>query len=608
MRPWCNLWLALALLGLPRHSAAVGQLEAEVLVLLPNTVLAPFSQGFASVLSETLSRTAPGVRLHIEALPSDLRAGQSQRWLAQRMVGRSLGVMLGPSLNPTIEARAWLRSQIPLVIADSTCGEAAPVRGATGVSQVCVADTTLPTLNLALALLPQTRHVALVGLRSGVDPLRPGLANALAAHRSQVDVIDLGGRTLDELRQAVSSLPPDTVIFLGGPDIDAQGRFVYPRSMLNGLRPVSTAPIFSDISAAFGRGVVGGALFDADALGHAAADMVLHRLRGDVVPSTQVLPVNARVDWRELDRLRLDDKSLPEDVEVVFQEASAWQRYRWQLVLIALVLFAQSALVLGLMQERRRRRSAEVQAHRRLSELAHLNRLGTVSQLSLSLAHEINQPLGTILSSAQTCEVLLDQPQPPLHELRSLLTRIVEADALASGIVRNLRGLAQRHPPERANIKVDTWVRDTVALLAPDARLRGVNCVLDLQAPAAHVNGDRAQLQQVLINLMLNAMEAMQLPGTAAKRLGLSTRHLDGHRLNLRIEDGGPGLPPLAPESVFAPFYSTKQQGLGLGLGIARELVHAHGGELHACHIPGGGARFELTLPLLQDWPIQANS
>jgi len=594
-----GLWLAL-LLGSGASWAVAAQLAGDVLVLVPLTALVPFAQGFTLALSEGLAQSAPDVRLHLEALPLDLDAEQSERWFTQRLAGRSFDLMLvvsPTSLRPALRARAQRWPGVPVVLVVG-CDDAPWSPSDRAITQVCVSDTTAPTLKLAMALLPQTQHIALVGSPAGHDPFRSGLPRTLAAYRGQVDVIDLGGQSVDQLRQSVQRLPPHTVVFLGGPNTDAAGHWIYPRRLLDELKPLCTAPLFSDLAWLFGRGVMGGALIDADLLGRTAAEVVVRRLRGEAVPAVQAMATPLRVDWRELQRQGLSEAVVPAGVALVFREVSVWERYRWQLMLTGWVVVAQSVLVLWLVLERRRRRRAELQAHRRLSELAHLNRLGTVSQLSLSLAHEINQPLGTILSSAQTCEVLLDQPQPPLHELRALLARIVQADALASRIVRNLRGLVDGRKPERARIEVDLWVRDTATLLAPDVALRGVQCVLELHAPGLCVLGDRAQLQQVLINLVLNALEAMQAPDAVGRRLGLSTRRLGPEQLCLCIDDGGPGLPAEAPESVFAPFYSTKPQGLGLGLGIARELVQAHGGELRAHNRPGGGARFELTLPL----------
>ena len=582
---------------------SAANLQADVLVLVPLTVLSPFVQGFTQALSEGLSQRAPDVRLHLEAMRPELDDAQSLHWFRQRLTDRSFDLMLivtSTSLRPALRARAQLWPAVPVVIAGAACVDASWPQPDRAITQVCLSDTTAPTLKLAFALLPQTQHIALVGSPVGGDPFRPSLGQALAAYQGKADVIDLSGQSVDQLRRSVQHLPPNTQMFLGGPNRDSEGHWIYPRRLLDELKPLSTAPIFSDLAVLFGRGVTGGALIEADALGSVTADVLVRRLRGEAVPAVQMMPTPLRVDWRELQRQGLSEASVPPGVEVMFRETSLWERFRWQLLLTGLVLVAQSALVLRLVLERRSRRRAELQAHRRLSELAHLNRLGTVSQLSLSLAHEINQPLGTILSSAQTCEVLLEQPQPPVTELRGLLARIVEANTLASCIVQNLRGLAHKTPPEPVCIEVDPWVRETAELLRPDAHLRGVGCTLDLQAAGAWLQGDRAQLQQVLINLMLNSMEAMQVtPGADVRRLTLSTRREAGERLSLRIDDVGPGLPPQAPESVFAPFYSTKQCGLGLGLSISRELVQAHGGTLQAANRPGGGASFVLNLPLL---------
>lgn len=581
-------------------------LDGDLLVLVSISVLAPFSQGFVSALNETINRVAPDVRIHVEVLPDEPDVAVLEQWFQQRLSGRTFDAMVMLSMvspDEVLRASRKLWPEVPLFAVSSDCG----LRDASPSSQawtpLCFGDTTEPTLDLAFALFPSTRHIAVSGTSLTDDPWRPRLTRTLARRSDQANLIDLTGLGLEELRTAMVNLPSDTILLLGGPSADPNGRWIYPRRVLQALQEVSRIPVFSDNGALFGQGTVGGTLVESDALGHEAALSVVQRLRVGENAALKEMPLTTKVDWRALSEYDVSEAALPEGVELVFREPSLWERYRWLVLITCLVLITQTAIVVRLVMERSRRRQAELQALKRLSELAHLNRLGAVSQLSLSLAHEINQPLGAILSSAQTCEVLLTQPTPHWHDLHVHVKRIVEANRLASRIVRGLRELTHKPTLEHVTIELDPWVRDTTALLSRDAQLRGVSCVLSLQAPHAFIQGDRIQLQQVLINLTLNALEAMQEPGTRVLQLSVSTHRLDRTHVCVRLDDGGPGLPSPEPEAVFEPFFSTKQQGLGLGLGIARELVHVHGGTLHGSNLPGGGARFELVLPLTNDAP-----
>lgn len=597
----CGRWrlIAASLMLVSAPLAWAAGPKADVLVLLPASVLAPFSRGLTFALSERLNETAPDVRLHIEAVPTELRDHQLLQWVRQRLEGRAFDLVLDVhTVMVTQNWRAFAPQWRHLPIVTLGYGCKPTQRPADGITQLCVEDNPHATTRLMLALLPKTRHLALVGRPAYAESFNSWPAEAFVPDRQDVDVIDLRGLSIEALREALGRLPPRTALYLRGPLLDEQRRLIFPRRFWRELQPHMSVPVFTNLQPLMGHGVMGGAMLDAELPGQAAAEAVLQRLLGQTVTVARVLPTSLQVDWRELQRLGLDEASLPAGVDVLFREPSPWQRYRWPIVVTGLVLLLYSMLLVRLLMERQRRRAAELRARQRLAELAHLNRLSTVSQLSLSLAHELNQPLCSILSTAQTCEVLLDQPEPSPHELRRLLQRIVQANGLASRIVGSLRGLAQKQPTDRACILVDRWVRDTAGLLTPDARLRQVSLLLELQAPDAQVMGDRAQLQQVLINLMINAMDAMQETDLNNKQLLLSTRRLPGDRIELCLDDSGPGLPQQNPNSVFEPFFSTKRQGLGLGLSIARELAQAHGGELLAANLPQGGARFALVLPL----------
>jgi signal transduction histidine kinase len=245
------------------------------------------------------------------------------------------------------------------------------------------------------------------------------------------------------------------------------------------------------------------------------------------------------------------------------------------------------------------RHRAEEDARRSRDELAHFLRVSTVGELTTSLAHELNQPLTAILANAQAARQLLGSG-PEHDELREILSDIVEEDKRAGEVIRRLRALLRKGAPEYAPLDLNTLVAEVVGLVANDATIRNVAIRLDLASEPARVRGDRIQIQQVLLNLLLNAMDAMaDLP--AGRRLALVTTAIANEEgaVHLAVRDTGSGLSVADPDHAFEPFYTTKPAGMGMGLSIARSIVAAHGGRIWARDNAGAGATFTFSLPLV---------
>lgn len=229
-------------------------------------------------------------------------------------------------------------------------------------------------------------------------------------------------------------------------------------------------------------------------------------------------------------------------------------------------------------------------------ELAHLSRVSSLGVLSGALAHEINQPLGSILSNAQAAEFLLESDQPDLEELRAILADIVREDRRAGDVIKRLRALLRRGETTPQPLDANESVREVLRLTRSDLIARHVATELKLAADPPMLHADRVQLQQVLLNLILNACDAMAELPPDQRILVLETRS-GGSEGILSVRDRGAGL-PADPSLIFEPFHTTKEHGLGLGLAICRTLIEAHHGRLWAENNPGGGAVFHVALPL----------
>jgi len=242
------------------------------------------------------------------------------------------------------------------------------------------------------------------------------------------------------------------------------------------------------------------------------------------------------------------------------------------------------------------RKQAESELVQKRNELAHLSRVTTVSELSGSLAHELNQPLGIILSNAQAAQELLLQNPPEVGEVSEILADIVAADRRAAEIIQRLRALLKRGEASRHSLPLNDLLDEVLRLVNADLIGRGVTVIRELAPDLPPITGDRVQLQQLALNLILNAADAMAGNAPGTRRLYITTsRH--GSTVRTSVRDEGTGLPPDV-ESLFQPFFTTKSHGLGLGLGICRTIIAAHQGRLWAEPHPERGAFFYFELPV----------
>jgi PAS domain S-box-containing protein len=252
---------------------------------------------------------------------------------------------------------------------------------------------------------------------------------------------------------------------------------------------------------------------------------------------------------------------------------------------------------LGVVRDITQQKRAELEARELRDDLTHLSRVSTLGALSGSLAHELNQPLGVILSNAQAAQELLAQEPPDVAEVRDILDDIVNADRRAGEVIERLRALLKRGQVSLQAVPLNRIIDEVLHLIRVDLIRRGVSVIPELAADLPPVEGDRVQLQQVVLNLILNAADAMANNAPDERRLHLQTALHDG-RVRASVRDEGQGLPE-DPERLFKPFYTTKDQGLGLGLAICWSIVAAHHGRLWAEPNAGRGAVFHFELPVV---------
>ncbi|MBS0452215.1 MAG: PAS domain-containing protein [Proteobacteria bacterium] len=243
------------------------------------------------------------------------------------------------------------------------------------------------------------------------------------------------------------------------------------------------------------------------------------------------------------------------------------------------------------------RKKAELQASQDREALAHTSRVATLGQLSAAIAHQLHQPLASIMLNAQAARKMLDRADHSLEEIKEILRDVIDDDARAADTIRNLQALYRQDPAGESSIfDLNDLMLDTLRLLRSELIDRGVETRLDLAPVVLDTRGNRTQIQQVMLNLIVNAMDAMADAGTGRRVLAIRSSISPEQGLRLEVIDQGTGIADL--NRIFEPFWTTKSQGVGVGLSICRAIVHAHGGTLVASNNPGGrGATFALVLP-----------
>jgi len=242
------------------------------------------------------------------------------------------------------------------------------------------------------------------------------------------------------------------------------------------------------------------------------------------------------------------------------------------------------------------RKQAEQEIVQQRNELAHVARVSTMSQLASSLAHELNQPLGAIMRNAEAGELFLQNPSPDLDEVRAILADIRKDDQRAGAVIDRMREWMKRREVERRRLDLNLLAGEVVTLVRPDAEKRRVRLAVETDPALPPVHGDRVQLQQVLLNLLLNGMDALDDNRPARRLVTVRTRPV-GATVEVTVSDTGHGISADKLLRVFEPFFSTKPNGLGMGLAISRSIIEAHGGRLWAENNEAGGATFTFTLP-----------
>ena len=454
-----------------------------------------------------------------------------------------------------------------------------------------------------LRLRPDTTNIAVVVGNSPVERYWTSeLHRDFQPFADQLNIEWFNDLTFDEMLKRAGKMPPHSSIFWFLLSEDSASVPYSQDRALEMMREVANVPIFGMGDFELGRGIVGGPLMQTQTLGQQAAEVGLRILKGEkprTINSPYVQFGTPVYDWRELQRWGINESRLPPGSAVQFRQPTMWEQYRWQIIAIAATLFVQAAVISWLYFERRQRHVAESELRQRLLEVIHLNRTSVAGALSASVAHELNQPLGAIQSNAEAAALYLKADPPNIQRVKQILANISRDDQRASHIIGHFRGLFKKKEAiEWQEFDLNEVVQDTLEIVGPEALKKGV------ELSARHVNGslpmrgDRVHMQQVLLNLAMNGIDATRDCAPGSGKISIETALINDSSIEVSVADSGTGIPADRLNTVFDTFYTTKRQGTGLGLSIARTIVETYGGKIWAENRPAGGAMLRFTLPL----------
>jgi signal transduction histidine kinase len=522
--------------------------------------------------------------------------------------------VMEPSLDFLLRQRASLFAGVPIVFSGVDSSDLEGKTLPEGVTGVMMKRTFAPTLELALKLQPDTKHVFVIGGSSRFDRRMQEIARRdFQPFEGRTSFTWLTTQPMDELTGWVSTLPEHSVIFYLTLFTDGAGQPFVTHEALKRIVGVANSPVYVAVDQYVGTGAVGGSVYSVHSLGDQAAQISARILRGEApadIPPVGLSAYAPLFDWRQIQRWKLDEDLLPENSTLSYRTPSAWETYRWYIAGGVTLFLLQSSLLVGLLvnrAQRRRaerarqlseelRRRAEEEAQRQREELAHALRLTTLGELTASISHELNQPLTAIAANAQAAQKLFenDRANPDLVEA---LEDLVGDSIRAAEIIRRLQGLFRKKPGVRVQLDVNELVDDVLNLLGSDLRYRQIQVHFSRGEPPMKVVGDSVQLRQVIINLLRNAEEAIASVTDGPREIRITTSHTGDERIVIAIRDSGAGVGETDLERIFEHFVSSKPQGLGMGLAISRSIVEAHGGRIWAEPNEGRGLTLQIQIP-----------
>jgi signal transduction histidine kinase len=456
-----------------------------------------------------------------------------------------------------------------------------------------------PTVEIALGLHPKTERAVVVAGTSDFDTRILEQAKIdFSFYKSRLDFQYLTTLSLQNLLAELSQLPPRTLVFYTTTFRDGAGETLVPREVVERVSAAANAPTYGFFEQYVGRGIIGGNVYSLSAHGVELAKLALRVLAGTEVSGPQVVEVPTNkilFDWRQLQRWGISESKLPAGSEIWFHESSAWDQYKLQIFAVTAAIMVQALLIGWLLHERQYRRHAEKTARETFVELTRMNRMATAGELSAAIAHEIRQPITGMVTMANAALRWLSRENPDIGRARDAMNKVVTAGHQASDVITNVRGLFGKDTQEKTSTDLNKLIQSVLVVVSTDLHKHSIESQLTLSESLPPVVGNQVQLQQVILNLVTNAIESMI--SVEPRVLSIKSEITQHNGVHVSIGDTGNGISLINLDRLFKPMFTTKVGGMGMGLSICKSIIESHNGQIWVTAGSPRGAIFQFELP-----------
>jgi signal transduction histidine kinase len=503
-----------------------------------------------------------------------------------------------------IEYGEELFGDIPVVLVSSEAGTLPRDLMKPNMTSLVWGWDTGSTIALIKDLLPQTKHLFIISGASNTDlSIRKNALKVAHKYENRFNIQFITDFVTSEMLEKVSKLPNDSAIFFLSVLRDVNNEYFVSRDLMHVVSEKANAPVFGIGDTYLGHGIVGGSLLSAENQGKRFANIAVRLLRDKSAKDIESMGTENRLmfDWRQLKRWSIDEKRLPPGSIVRYREVSIWEDHKGKIIGVIVIIFSQAFALILLLIQRNKRSRAEDESQRLRDDLTHVSRVLSMGEIATSLAHEINQPLTAIQSYAQAAQRFLRGDPPDIDEMGKSLHGIVAGSRRAKQVIQRIRRTLEKKPLERLPLQVKDLIHDVIMLVQRRADEKKVLLMLDLADGLPQVFGDRTQLQQVLLNLIINGFEAIGDAGDGSRELDVRASKGEPNSVMISVQDSGIGIDEEHMDLLFNAFFTTKAEGLGMGLSISKSIIENHGGRLWATQNSDQGTTFSFTVPIYME-------
>lgn len=465
------------------------------------------------------------------------------------------------------------------------------------------------TVKTALSLFPGYRDVYIITGSGRVDTTSDFSLKGLESNFSRDHkFIYLSGLSFDSTLSKVEQFQAKSIVFVTIFTQDSRGLPFATTEVISTVANVSKAPVFPLLDTYIRKkGAIGGYVFSYTNVGRELG-IAARKILAGADPKSVKVNYNSFYqtiyDWEQLKKWGLlGSKAIPKESIYINENYSFLEKYEWYIVSILIFISSQTILIMYLIRLNRRQKKISVrmlETENIYREIIREDRMAKMTELTASLSHELNQPLTGILYSAQAGDRFLRPERQSIEKAQEMFNNIIEDSKRAGGIISSVKNLMKLEPRENEKVDINTLIQETFEIIRNDAIKQGIKLILKLDNSPLYIFADRVQIQQVLMNLIRNAENAMENNNKDNKTLKINT-YLSGGFVTVSVCDTGPGIDSATMEKLFKPFFSTKKSGSGIGLALSRSIIQKHNGEIWAENIAGGGAMFSFRLKTIKN-------